>query len=107
MLEKNEMEKKYEGAIGQLIAFLDEIQPLKKGAKHYVYLWAAEDFGPRISEFGWADPTGGAAIMRADWDCGALILAAEEFLLMAACDWPEKDEELETAKERLRALYRS
>lgn len=103
----NKMEKKYAGACSQLTAFLDELEPLEDGYKHYVRLWAADDFGPRISEFGWVntDKNGGAAIMRGDWPYAPLIFAAEEFLLMAACDWPEKTEGLKDAKERLRALY--
>lgn len=104
-MEPNRMEKKYASAIAQLTAFLDEVEPLCEDEKHYVHLWAAEDYGPRISEFGRASAHGGAAILRSDRGAATCILAAEEFLLMAACDWPEKSRGLEEAKAHLRALY--
>jgi len=44
--------------------------------------------------------------MRSEPDAGSLILAAEDFLLMHSCDWEEREEELERAKDRLRWLLK-
>jgi hypothetical protein len=107
------MEKKYAASIDALVAFLDEINPQSPGWTHQVYLWGAEEFSLRVSEVGAFGPsaaggTAGWAAMRSDPDCLALVLAAEDFLLMHACEWfEERDGELERAKAKLRFLLTS
>ncbi len=102
----SECEIRYKAAIDALCSYLDEIEPLQEGFRHYVYLWLTDEFGPRIAEFGTVSVNSASSFQRYEPTASSMILAAEDFLLMFICTWDEREDELERAKESLAYLFR-
>lgn len=93
----------YATAAYRLRAFLARLmeEPLDRV---YIYLWKMRGVGPRVSEIGVADATGGSCWMRVDAmqsDAAKLFLACESYLL----DSDDPDER-SYAEEAIRRFFR-
>lgn len=118
-----------EAATNALCAFLASENPIPAGWTYKVYLWDKE---LRISELGASGPTpegghAGFSYMRSDPESGAILLAAEDFLVYASKTANRRfhvgtpkhvirkieaedvavREELEAAKDRLKYLLKN